>query len=127
MFLATVEANLALDALVTAGGSWWVSLSTTVPDKWLESGITEPAGQTRAQLQRISAWWDPAADRAVQAANDLPLTNPTLDLGTVVAWVGWDSPAGGTPRIAGLLRDGNNVLAGAGLFIPKQYLRIESF
>jgi len=127
MFLATIEANLALDALVTAGGSWYVSLSTTVPDKYLTSGITEPPGQTRAQLQRISSWWDPAADRSVQAVSDLILPPPTLDLGVAVFWVGWDSLTAGIPRVGGKLAGGNPILAGSGNYIPKQFLRIDSF
>jgi hypothetical protein len=124
-FVDIVTTHLALNAIVTQGGSWWVSLSDVVPDNAVTIGsVTEPAGQTRAELQRVSAWWDTPADWAVQAANDLYLPAPTLDLGTVVAAIGWDAAIGGTPRIAWRLSTGFTVLAGSGTRIPKQSLRI---
>lgn len=90
---AEVESNRVLDAAVSDGGSWWVGVSSSVPE--LEDGALVNVTDVGLPLQELprdgAGSWAPASARRVQ-----PLAGFTWASSPVsflpVARVFWDGP-----------------------------------
>jgi len=113
MFLPDEVVHAALDALLAGGPNRWLGLSTTEPVLvgGVYTNITEPTAASYARTSVPAPDWPAAADRAAQVEVVIP--DPVDDLGVAVAWVLFDSAAGGTADLAGVPDEPVELLAGS--------------
>lgn len=118
-------AHEILQLWVTAGGSWTVGLSSTVP--YLDTdgtytGITDVTtlDDDRVTIARDDASWDAPAGRSIIPAADLSFGDATADF-TWAAWVLYD---GSDAILSGRMSDSPLVRDGTGVVLPRQSLAI---
>jgi len=121
--VSDTEANSNLDSIVSAGGSYWVGLSLTVPDDDLSAGSIEDSGLALVELPRNGATtWEAATDRSVQPKADLDMGTATEDF-VPAARVFYADSAGSTPLRSAKVTD-MTVTAGSHVTIPAEALAI---
>jgi hypothetical protein len=114
-----------LELWVTAGGSWTVGLSSTVP--YLDTdgtytGITDVTtlDDDRVTIARSGGSWDAPAGRAIVPAADLDFGDATADF-TWAAWVLYD---GSDAVLSGRMSDAPLVRDGTGVVLPRTSMPI---
>lgn len=120
---ADVIANQALTLLVSAGGSWGIGLSSTMPElvSGAYSNVTDVTEVTHGSIARSGGSWGTASGRSIIPAADIDLGDTSGDCAPV-AWVLYNST---TPvwcgRLVGLP---SSIVTGTHVVLPKETVRL---
>lgn len=114
-------AHEALQRLITAGGSWGIGLSSTVPSfaAGAITNVTDVTEVAHGTIARSDAAWDAPSGRAVIPAADPTLGDATGDC-VAVAWVLYD---GATPVWGARVVD-IAIASGATVVLPRSVVRL---